>query len=31
MFNFIEKENIEKNVTIYYIDEVEKKFNIKFP
>ena len=31
MFNFIEKENIEKNVTIDYIDEVEKKFNIKFP
>lgn len=31
MFSFIEDEELDKNVSNNYIDEVEKKLNIKFP
>lgn len=31
MFKFIESTQLEKNVTNEYINEIEKKYNIKFP
>lgn len=31
MFKFIENEELEKNITNEYIDELENKMNIKFP